>query len=132
MTLSPRNKIKTIDSNSRFKTLVLGSEYCENGLFCCTRHFHSYVLVSQLDFAVEEWMYSVTACEQEYLAKYCDLIIQETSLEAHIRDVINTFVRTDSANKMKSSCGRSSVSEEVVDDLRRLENPQISLTKFPQ
>ena len=64
-------------------------------------------------------MYSVTACKQEYLVKYRDLI-QETSSEAHIRDVINRFVRIDSVNKEKSR-ERSSVSEEVVDDLRRLE-----------
>ena len=57
-------------------------------------------------------MYSVTTCKQEYLAKYRDLIIQETSLKVHIRP---------------------SVSEEGVDDLRRLEqNLQTSLTKFPQ
>ena len=41
-----------------------------------------------------ECVYSVTACKEEYLAKYRDLIIQETSLETHIRDVINKFVRT--------------------------------------
>ena len=77
-------------------------------------------------------MYSVTTFKQEYLAKYHDLIIQETSLEAHIRGVINRFLRTGSVNKEKSR-GRPSVSEEVVDDLRRLEqNPQTSLTKFPQ
>ena len=53
-------------------------------------------------------------------------------LEADIRGVINIFVRTGSVNKEKSR-GRSSLSEEVVDDLRRLEqNPQSSLTKFPQ
>ena len=74
-------------------------------------------------------MYSVTACKQEYLAKYRDLIIQETSLETHIRDVINRFLRTGSVNK---SHGISSISEEVVDDLRRLEqNPQTSLAQFP-
>ena len=60
------------------------------------------------------------------------MIIQETSLEIHIRDVINRFVRTGSVDKRKSP-GRPSVSEEVVDDLRRLEqNPQTSLTRFPQ
>ena len=47
-------------------------------------------------------MYAVTACKQEYLAKYRDLIIQDTSLDAHIKDVINRFVRTDSVNKEKS------------------------------
>ncbi|KAJ3659446.1 hypothetical protein Zmor_011135 [Zophobas morio] len=74
----------------------------------------------------------VTACKQEYLAKYRDLIIQGTSLEAHITDIINRFVRTGSVCKRKSR-GRSSVSEEVVDDLRRLEqNAQTPLTKFPQ
>ena len=76
-------------------------------------------------------MYSVTACKPEYLAKYRDLIIQETSLEAHTGDVINRFVRTGNVNK-GSSPGRPSVSEEV-DDLRRLEqNPQTFLTRFPQ
>ena len=69
-------------------------------------------------------MYFVTACEQEYLVKYRDLMLQETSLEAHIRDVINRFVRTGSLNKEKSR-GRLSVSEQVVDELRRLDqNPQ--------
>ena len=83
-------------------------------------------------FVNEECAYSATVCKQEYLAKYRVLIIQETSLEVHIRDVINRFVRTGSVNKEKSR-GRPSVSEEVVDDLRRLEqNPQTSLTKFPQ
>ena len=53
-------------------------------------------------FVNEECMYSVTSCNQEYLTKYRDLIIQETSLEAHIRDVINRFVRTGSINKEKS------------------------------
>ena len=62
-------------------------------------------------------MFSVTACKQKYLAKYRDLIIQETSLEAHIRDVINRFVRSGSVNKGKSP-GRAAISEEVVDDLR--------------
>ncbi|KAJ3643622.1 hypothetical protein Zmor_026323 [Zophobas morio] len=79
------------------------------------------------------WLYSVAACKQEYLANYPDLEIQETSLEAHIRDVINRFVRTGNVNKGKSS-GRTAVSEEVVDDLReRLEqNRQTSLTRLSQ
>ena len=55
-----------------------------------------------------------------------------TSLEAHIRDVINRFVRTGNVDKGKSPA-RPSVSEKVVDDLRRPEqNPQTSLTRFPQ
>ena len=54
-------------------------------------------------------MYSVTACKQEYLVKYRDLTIQETSLEAHIKDVINRFVPTGSVNKEKSR-GRRLVS----------------------
>ena len=96
------------------------------------RHFHCYVLLLQWDFVNEECVYSVTACKQEYLVKYRDLIIQETSLEGDIRDVINRFVRTGSVNKEKSR-GRPSVSEKVVDDLRRFEqNPQTYLTKFPQ
>ena len=79
-------------------------------------------------FVNEECVFSVTACKQECLAKYRDLIIQETSLEAHITDVIDIFVRTSSVDKRKSP-GRPSVSEEVVDDLRRLEqNTQTSLT----
>ena len=77
----------------------------------------------------EEWVYSITA---RISAKYHDLIIQETSSEAHTRDVINRFVRTGSINKGKSP-GRPSVSEEVVDDLGRIEQtPQKSLTRFPQ
>ena len=66
-----------------------------------------------------ELVYSVTVCKQEYLVKYPDLQIQETSLKVYIRDVINRFVRTGSVNKRKSP-GRPSVSDEVVDDLRRL------------
>ena len=57
----------------------------------------------------------MTAFKQEYLTKYSDLIIQETSLEAHIRDVINRFVRTGSVNKRKS-LGKPSVIEQVVDN----------------
>ena len=45
-------------------------------------------------FVNGECMYSVTACKQEYLGKYRDLIIQVTSVQAHIGDVINTFVQT--------------------------------------
>ena len=75
-------------------------------------------LAIAVGFIKEE--HSVTACKHEYLAKYRDLIIQETSLDAHIRDIINRFVRTGSVNKEKSR-GKPSVSE---DDLRRLEqNP---------
>ena len=70
-------------------------------------------------FLNKECVYSVTGCKQQYLAKYRDLIIQETSLEAHMRDVFNRFIRTGSVNKGKSH-GRPSVSEEVGDDLRRL------------
>mgnify|MGYP005987091825 CR=1 len=68
-------------------------------------------------FVNEDFVYSVTACKHEFLAKYSDLKIQETSLKAHIRDLINIFVRTGSVNKWKSP-GRPSVFEEVVDDLR--------------
>mgnify|MGYP005986163125 CR=1 FL=1 len=66
------------------------------------------------------------------LTKYRDLIIQETSLGAHIKNVIIRLVRTGSVDKGKSP-GRLSVSEEVVDNLTRLEqNLQTSLTSFPQ
>ena len=59
-------------------------------------------------FVNEECVYPVTACKQ------CrDLIIQERSVEVHVTDVINRFVRTGSVNKGKSR-GRPSVSEEVV------------------
>ena len=84
--------------------------------------------------------------------------IQETSLEAHTRNVIDKFVRTGSLNKGKSpgkpsvfeevvddlrrrtgsvnkgkSPGRLPVFEEVIDDLRRLEqNPQTFLTRLSQ
>ena len=79
----------------------------------------------------EGWVSSSTACKEEYLVKYRDFfIIQETSLDAHIRDVINRFIQTGSVDKGKSP-GRFSVSEEV--DLRRLEqNPYTSLTQFLQ
>ncbi|KAJ3650075.1 hypothetical protein Zmor_021783 [Zophobas morio] len=83
-------------------------------------------------FVNGECMYSVTVCKQKFLPKYRDLIIQETSLKAHIKDVINRFVQTSSVDKGKSP-RRPSVSEEVVDDFKRLEqNPQTSLTRFPQ
>ena len=84
-------------------------------------------------FVNGECVYSVTACKQETLAKYRDFIIQETSLEAHVRDVIKRFVRTGSVDKGKSP-GRLSVFEEVVDDFRLLDqhNAQTSLTRFPQ
>ena len=77
------------------------------------------MLLSQWDFVNEECRYSVTACKQEYLAKYRDLVIQETSLKAHIKDLINRFVRTGTGSvKKKKSRGRPSVAEEVVDHLR--------------
>ena len=42
--------------------------------------------------------------KQEYLTKYPDFQIQETSLEAHIRgDVINIFARNGNLNKGESS-----------------------------
>ncbi|KAJ3645687.1 hypothetical protein Zmor_023328 [Zophobas morio] len=83
-------------------------------------------------FVNKECVYSVNAYKQEYLAKHPDLIIQETTLMSHIRYVVNRFVRTGSVDTGKSP-GRSSVSEEVVNDLRRLkQNPQTYLTKFPQ
>ena len=91
-----------------------------------------YVMLSQWDIRKRRVVYSVTACKQEYLDKYRDLIIQETPLEGHIIDVINRFVWIGSVNKEKSR-GRPTISKEVIDDLRRLEqNPQTSLTKFPQ
>ena len=77
-------------------------------------------------------MYSVTSCKHEYRTKYRDFIIQEAWLQAHISDISDRFVRTGSVDKGKSP-GRPSVSEEVVDDSRRLEqNPQTSLTRFTQ
>ena len=83
-------------------------------------------------FVNGEFVYFVTVCEQKYLAKYPDFQIQETSLKAHIRNVINRFVRTGSVNEGKSP-GRPSVAEEVVNNLRRLEqNPQTSLTRLSQ
>ena len=80
-------------------------------------------------FVNEEYVYSVTVCKQEYLAKYSNLMIEETSLEVHISDVINRFVRTGSVNKGKSP-GRPSVSEEVVDDLRRLKKRHVFVVYF--
>ena len=86
----------------------------EQDIFMVMACYHNGTFVSG------ECVYPVTACKQEYLPKYPDLQIQETSLEAHIRDVSNRFVRTGRVNKGKSR-GRPSVFEEVVDDLRRLE-----------
>ena len=99
--------ISSKQQNSRFQTLD-----------ACVRKFCFYFVISCYrngTFVNEECVYFVTACKQEYLAKYRVLIIQETSLEAHIRDVINRFVGTGSVNRGKSP-GRPSVSEEVVDD----------------
>ena len=81
----------------------------EQDTFIVMSYYHNGTVVN------EEVVYSVTACKQEYLAKYSDLIIQETWLEAHIRDIINTFVRTGSVNKGKYP-GTPSVSEEIVDN----------------
>ena len=59
-------------------------------------------------------------------------LVQETSLEAHIRYVINRFIRTGSVNKGKCP-GRPAVAEGVVDDLRQLKhNPQTFLTRLSQ
>lgn len=78
-----------------------------------------------------EWIYSVEACKNEYLAKYPDVQILESSLKAHIRDVMNRFMQTGNVSKGKSP-GRPQVSQEVVEDLRtRVEqNPQMSLSKL--
>ena len=67
---------------------VLGSEDCENGLFIVISYYRNGIFINEV------WIDSVTVCKQEYLAKYRDLIIQETSLDAHIRVIINRFVRT--------------------------------------
>ena len=77
-------------------------------------------------FVDRECVYSVTVCKQEYLVKYPDLQIQETSLEAHIKNAINRFVWIGGANKGKSP-GRPSVSENVVTSLKQRlqQNPQI-------
>ncbi|KAJ3645860.1 hypothetical protein Zmor_023483 [Zophobas morio] len=86
---------------------VLGSDGAENGLFCSTRHCHYYVWPNIL-------------------------ICKFKKLEAYMRDVINGSVQSGSVHKEKSP-GRPSGSEEVVDDLRRLEqNPQTCLTILSQ
>ena len=70
-------------------------------------------------FVNGECVYSVTACQQEYLYKYRDLIIQNSrNIVRGIRDVINRFVRTGSVDKEKSP-GKPSVFEDVVDDLTK-------------
>ena len=80
----------------------------------------SLCLVIARDFVNEEFVYSVTACKKEYLTKYRDLMIQETSLKAHTRDVINRFVQTGSINKGKSR-GRLRQLLMIWDDLSRME-----------
>ena len=56
----------------------------ENGLFCWTRHF----MLSQWNFVNEEFLYSVTACKQEYLAKYHDLFELEVPRKRnHVEDL---------------------------------------------
>ena len=101
MILDQNNTTPVVVAYENF-VFVLGSEDCKNGLFYWTRDFHPYVLLSKWDFVNKECLYSVTACKQEYVAKYRDLIIQEISLKAHIWHVINRFVRTGSINKEKS------------------------------
>ncbi|KAJ3651752.1 hypothetical protein Zmor_017770 [Zophobas morio] len=86
----------------------------EQDIFMAMSWYHNGIFVSG------EWAYLVIACKQQYLAKYPDLQIQENSLQAHIRDLMNRFARIGSVNKEKSP-GRPSVFHEVVDDLRRLE-----------
>ncbi|CAG9822325.1 unnamed protein product [Phaedon cochleariae] len=77
------------------------------------------------------WSYSVVACKDEYLAKYSNVQIQEFSLKAHIRTVMNRFIQNGNVNKKKST-GRPQISEEVVENLRaRVEqNPQTSLKRL--
>jgi hypothetical protein len=50
--------------------------------------------------------------------KYPNIEIQETSLVAHIRNVIDKFIRTGRLNKGKP-IGIPSIYEKVVKDLRQ-------------
>ncbi|CAH1116798.1 unnamed protein product [Phaedon cochleariae] len=79
------------------------------------------------------WSYSVVACMHEYLARYPNVQIQESSSKAHNRTVINRFIQTENVNKKKST-RRPQVSEEVVENLRArrvYQNPQTSLKRLP-
>ena len=58
---------------------VLGSEDRENG-----SHFHVMSYYRNSAFVNRECLYSVTACKEEYLAKYLEWQIQEIWVEAHI------------------------------------------------
>ncbi|KAJ3662057.1 hypothetical protein Zmor_006424 [Zophobas morio] len=78
-----------------------------------------------------EWVYSVQACKDEYLAKFPELNIEEQSLMTHIKRIVDRFNSTGNVSKGKSP-GRPPVSEEVVEDLReRMEqSPKKSLSKL--
>ena len=61
----------------------------EQDTFIVMSHYRNGIFIN------EECVHSVTAYKQEYLAKYRDLQIQETSLEIHFRgDVVNRFAGT--------------------------------------
>ncbi|KAJ3661413.1 hypothetical protein Zmor_005808 [Zophobas morio] len=78
-----------------------------------------------------EWVYSVQACKDEYLAKFPELNIEEQSLMTHIKRIVDRFNSTGNVSQGKSP-GRPPVSEEVVEDLReRMEqSPKKSLSKL--
>lgn len=78
-----------------------------------------------------EWIYSVEACKNEYLAKFPALDIEEQSLMTHIRRIVARFEETGSVLKGKSS-GRPQVGQEVVEDLRErmAQSPRKSLSRL--
>jgi hypothetical protein len=116
------------DSVSYFVIVVLkrGMAYSsEQNTFIVMSYFRNGTFING------GWSYSVVACKDEYLAKYPNVQIQESSLKAHIRTVINRFIQTGNVNEKKST-GRPQISEEIVEDLRaRVEqNPQTSLKRL--
>ncbi|KAJ3665723.1 hypothetical protein Zmor_001204 [Zophobas morio] len=49
-----------------------------------------------------EWVYSVQACKDEYLAKFPELNIEEQSLMTHIKRIVDRFNSTGNVSKGKS------------------------------
>jgi hypothetical protein len=64
-----------------------------------------------------QWIHFVQACKDEYLTTYPGIDIEEQTLMAHIRKIVDRFEATRNVSKGKSQ-GRPQVREEVAEDLR--------------
>ena len=58
-----------------------------------------FIVISQWDIRRQRVSVFCNGLYARYLTKYPDLQIQETSLEAHTRDVVNTFFELTVSNK---------------------------------